>query len=159
MKTLELAKALQFWANWSCPPGAHGKQQLAECIKDLREEMKLMATFTNEDVINNDPPSPWKRVTPSRGTMKGEEKLWEAVGAWSRSKMERARPQGFSKATPLLGCSRPLITPSTMVAVTTSAPTTPSQQTIFAQVLWPQGRLTGRRLAQLPKFQEISWSL
>ena len=91
--------------------------------------------------------------------MEGEEKLLEAVGVQHRSKMQRARPQGFSQAIPCLGHSKPLITPSTMVAVTTCAPTTPSQQTIFAWVLEPQGRLMERRPAQLPGFWEIGWSL
>ena len=37
--------------------------------------MKPMTTFSNKDILNNDPPSPWKKVTPSRGAMEGEEKL------------------------------------------------------------------------------------
>ena len=99
-KTLALVKALQFWADRSQPSGAHGKWQLAECVKELREQMKPMTTFTNEDILNNDPASPWKKVTPSRGTMVGEEKLQEAVGVQSRSKMQRPRPQGFFTGHP-----------------------------------------------------------
>ena len=38
-----------------------------------------MTTFTNKDILNDDHPLPWKKVTLSRGTMEGEEKLWEAV--------------------------------------------------------------------------------
>ena len=106
-----------------------------------------MATFTNGDVLKNNPPLPWKKVTPSRGTMEEEEKLWEAVRVQSRNKMQRARPQGFSQATSLLGHAKPLITLSITVAVTTSAPTTPRWQTIFAWVLEPQGGMMERRLA------------
>ena len=95
-KTLALAKALQFWADWTQPSWAHNKQQLAEWIRQLREEMKPMTTFTDEDVLNNDPPSPWKKMTPLKGDMEDEEKLWKAVGAWGRSKMQRTWPQDFS---------------------------------------------------------------
>ena len=41
--------------------------------------MKPMTTYTDEDVLNNDPPSPWKKITPSRGAIEEEEepgKLW-----------------------------------------------------------------------------------
>ena len=134
-KTLALAKALQFWADWTQPSWAHNKWQLAECVRELREEMKPMTTFTDENVLNNDPPSAWNKMTPSRGTMEEEEELWKAEGVWGRSKMQRAQPQDFSWATPILGHSKPIITLSMTVSVTIFAPTAPSWQTVFAQVL------------------------
>ena len=103
--------------------------------------MKSMTTFTDEDVLNNDPPSPWKKMTPSRDAMEEEEELWKAVGVWGRNKMQRSQPWGFSWTTPFLGCSKPLVTSSMMVAVTTSTPAAPSLQTIFAWVLEPQDKL------------------
>ena len=102
-KTLVLAKALQFWANWSQLSGAHSKWQLAECIKELREEMKPMTTFTDEDVLNNDPPSPWKKVKPSRGTMEGEEKLWEAVRGMEQEQNAEDQTPGFFPGHPSSG--------------------------------------------------------
>ena len=46
-----------------------------------------------------------------------------------------------------------------MVSVTTSTPTAPTWQTVFAWVLKPQGELSEKRPAQTPGFKEITWSL
>ena len=94
-KTLVLAKALQFWAEEAQPSWANKPWQLAECIRELREEMKPMTTFTAEDVLNNEPPSPWKKITSSRGAKGEEEELWKAIRAWGRGKMQRALIPGF----------------------------------------------------------------
>ena len=85
-KTLALAKVLQFWADQTQPSWAH-PGQLAECIRQLREEMKPIPTFTDKDVLQYDPPLPWKKMTPSRGAMEEEEELQKVEGTQGRSKM------------------------------------------------------------------------
>ena len=157
-KTLVLAKALLFWADETQPSWAHNKWQLAECIREMREEMKPMTTFIDEDVLNNDPPSPCMNMTPSRGAWRRKRsyrKLWEG-GAGARCK---GSTLGVFPGTPILGHSKFLVTLSVMVSVTTSTPAVPNQQTVFARVLEPQGELMEKRPAQPPGFKEIPQSL
>ena len=94
-KTLALAKALQFWADEAQPSWANKLQQLAECVRELRKEMKPMTTFTDKDVLNNDPLSPWKKITSSRGTIREEEELWRTMGAWGRGQDTEGPTPGF----------------------------------------------------------------
>ena len=54
---------------------------------------------------------------------------------------EGPTPGIFPGHSPILGYSKLLITPSMTVSVTASAPAAPSQQTVFAWVLEPQGEL------------------
>ena len=121
------------------------------------EEMKPMTNFTDKDVLNNDPSSPWKKMIPSRGAMEEEEKLQKAVGAWGQEQDTEDLTPGLCPGHPYSRVS--LVIPSAMVSVTTSVPAAPSQQTVFARVLEPQGELTERRPAWLPGFQEIAQSL
>ena len=73
-KTLAYAKALQFWAKKVQLPWAEKPCQLAACIRELREPMEPLATFTDEDILANDPPSPWKKITSLQCSKVAEEK-------------------------------------------------------------------------------------
>ena len=57
--TLAYAKALQYWAEKAQLPHAGQPHQLAACIKELRESTEPLMSFTDEEVLTNDPPSPW----------------------------------------------------------------------------------------------------
>ena len=72
-KTLAYAKALQFWAEKAQPPLAGKPHQLVTWIRELRESMKLLATFTDEDILANYPPLPWKTITSLRCFKEEEE--------------------------------------------------------------------------------------
>ena len=64
-KTLVYAKTLQFWeekAQLSMP--CHTSWQ--ECVWELREAMEHLTTFTDEEVLSNDAPSHWVKITSSR---------------------------------------------------------------------------------------------
>ena len=52
-KTMTLAKALQFWVKKAQPSQTDKPCQLAACIRELREAMEPLTSFTNEDVLVN----------------------------------------------------------------------------------------------------------
>ena len=133
--TLIFAKALQFWTEKAQPPQIDKPCQLVACIRELREAMEPLTSFTDEDVLAND--LPWKRIMSLRSSKEGGEEVQEAVRAWSWSMMQRGHPRGSFWTNPFLGCSRPLVIPSTTMVATTSTSTTPSRQTIFAWVSAP----------------------
>ena len=60
-KTLPLTKALQLRAEKAQPTETDTPHQLVVCIRELREAMEPLTSFTNEGVLVNDPPSSWKR--------------------------------------------------------------------------------------------------
>ena len=71
-KTLAFAKALQFWVEEAQPTWVNKPCQLAACVRELREAMEPLTTFMDEDILVNDPPSPWKKImhlqeVPKRG--------------------------------------------------------------------------------------------
>ena len=57
-KTLALAKALQFWVEKAQPSHTDKPCQLAACIRELREAMEQLTSFTDEDILVNDPLPP-----------------------------------------------------------------------------------------------------
>ena len=125
-KTLAFAKALQFWVEKAQPPQIDKLHQLAVCVRELREAMEPLISFTNEDVLANDPPSPWKKITSSRSSKEGGEEVQEATRGWGWNTMQRACPRGSFQTTPFLGHSRPLIIPLTTMVATTSTPLPPA---------------------------------
>ena len=65
-KMLAYAKALQFWAKKAQLPWASQPHQLAACVKESKESMELLTSFTNEEVLTKEPSSHWVKVTSSR---------------------------------------------------------------------------------------------
>ena len=65
-KTLAYIKALQFWAEKAKLPQASQPCQLVACVKELRESMEQLTSFSNEEVLTDDPPLPWVKITPSQ---------------------------------------------------------------------------------------------
>ena len=65
-KTLAYSKALQFWAEKAQPPMPDQPCQLAECVWELKEAMGPLTTFTDEEVLSNDAPLHWVKITSSR---------------------------------------------------------------------------------------------
>ena len=57
-KTLALTKALLFWVEKAQPSQTNKPCQLAVCVRELREAMEPLTSFTDEDVLTNDPPFP-----------------------------------------------------------------------------------------------------
>ena len=101
-RSLAYAKALQFWAEKAQLPWAGKLHQLAVCITEFRESMKPLATFTDEDVLANDPPSPWKKITSLRCSKEEEEETQKAMRPWSQSRSQRVHSRG-SFLAPLPG--------------------------------------------------------
>ena len=54
-KTLAFAKALQFWVEKAQPPKINKPCQLVVCIRELREAIEPLTSFTSEDILANDP--------------------------------------------------------------------------------------------------------
>ena len=65
-KTLAYTKALQYWTKKAQLPWAGQPHQLAACVKELRESMETLTSFTNEEVLTNGPPSHWVKITSSQ---------------------------------------------------------------------------------------------
>ena len=59
-KTIAYAHALQYWVEKSDPPAGVQTCQLAESVKELREEMRCYLSFMDKEVC--------KGVTPPEGT-------------------------------------------------------------------------------------------
>ena len=62
-KTLAYAKVLQFWMEKAQLGQLH---QLAECVRELRESMEPLISFTDKEVLTNDAPLHWVKITSSR---------------------------------------------------------------------------------------------
>ena len=126
-KTLAYAKALQHWANLARPTPSGESCQLVECIKELREWMEPLTTFTNTQVFEVMKPLNWVWVTPSKsmGTLESSP-LWEH----SSSKNCRTRMRGGG---PTIGMGHLKLT----VPSTANTPAGSSQKTsvlnIFTQ--------------------------
>ena len=114
-KTLAYAKALQHWAEVAKTPWLGELCKLAECVKELRQCMELLTTFTDEDILANDPPLSWKKITSLRYSKEEEEEIPEPARAQSQSRSWRAHSWGSFLTSHFLGCSKPLVIPSTMI--------------------------------------------
>ena len=64
-KMLAYAKALQFWDKKAQSHWASQPWQLVAYIKELRELMELLTSFTNDEVLTKYPPLHWVKVTSS----------------------------------------------------------------------------------------------
>ena len=123
--------------------------------------MELLTTFMDEEVLANDPPSPWVKITSSQCSPKGwKRKLRKPLRDWSCSRCQRAHPQGSFLMPCFLGCSRPLVV--SMMA-STSTTTIPSQSSavpnIFTQwVKTPLGSPGMQRWEPPPRFVGITKS-
>ena len=111
-KALAYAKALQHWAEVAKPPQLGEPCQLAECVKELRRCMRPLTTFTEKQVLSEDPPWLWVLITPSWCPATVKEEAPEPRRERS-SKCWRASPQGSFLTPPSLGCCRHLIVPAT----------------------------------------------
>ena len=98
-RTLAYAKALQHLADVAKPLQPGEPHQLAECVKELRRCMRLLATFMEEQVLSKDTPSLWVMITTSWDPAMAEEEALESRRERS-SKYQRACPWG-SFPTPL----------------------------------------------------------
>ena len=127
--------------------GAEGGNEASDHPSPMR--MPLTMTLLHHGRKWPHQEMPWRR----------KRSYWMLWGHGPGARCRGPDPRVFPQGTLFLGCSKPLITPSMTVAVTTSAPTAPSWQTIFAWVLEPRGKLTGTRPAQAPGLKEITWSL
>ena len=67
-KTLAYAKALQYWAEKAQPPHLGKPCQLAEGVWELCQAMEPLATFMDPEVLEDNSPSNWQIITPSRAT-------------------------------------------------------------------------------------------
>ena len=128
--------------------------QLAACIKELREAMEPLMSFTNEDVFTKEL-SHWVKVTSSQPSepTEPEETIWK----FSCSRCRIACPWGSFSVMHSIGCSK--LTISTMA----NTLTVPSQRTgtptvLSQQVKTPPG--TPVIPQQMPpSFAEIARSL
>ena len=80
--------------------------QLAECVKELRRCMWLLTTFTEEQVLLKDPPSPWFMITPSWGPAVAEEEAPESRKGKGQQAPESPYTWGSFPTPTLLGCSK-----------------------------------------------------
>ena len=124
-------------ANWQCASG--NWEKLWSHWPPLLMKISLQMA----------PPSPWKKIASSRSFKEGGEKLQGATRVQDQNMMQRAHPRGSFQTTPLLGCSRPLVVPSTTMVATTSHPTTPGRQTIFDWVSKPPDKPVEEKSTQL----------
>ena len=94
--TLVLTKSLQFWVEKALPTQTNRLCQLAACVRELREAMEPLTSFTDEDILVNDPPSLWKKITSLHNVPReGEEETPGAVqGHEVGTLMQRAHPRG-----------------------------------------------------------------
>ena len=65
-KTLAYAKALQYWTEKAQLSLSSVPCQLAESMLELWQTMETLTTFTDEEVLDNIPPSNWVKIMPSR---------------------------------------------------------------------------------------------
>ena len=107
-KTLVYTKALQFWAEKAQLPMPGKPHQLAELVWELREAMEPLTTFTDEEVLGNNAPSHWAKITSSRISEPMEPaSSWE----WSHSRNRMAHAQGSFIAPHSLGRLKPTVAP------------------------------------------------
>ena len=61
-------------------PGLTNQCQLVQhTSRELREAMEPLATFMDKDILANDPPSPWKKITSLRSFKEEEEETQAAM--------------------------------------------------------------------------------
>ena len=52
---MAFAKALQFWVEKAQPPQIDKLCQLVACVRELRGAMEPLTSFTDKDILANDP--------------------------------------------------------------------------------------------------------
>ena len=89
----------------TAPPGQW--HQFTECMWELRESMEPMATFTDGEVLHNDVPLHWVKITSSRTSESAEPAIYQEQ---SQSRSRRACSQGSFLATYSIGWAKPTTT-------------------------------------------------
>ena len=108
-KTLVYAKVLKYWAENTQPPCLAEPHQLAEGAWELCQAMEPLATFTDTEVLGDDPPSNWKFITLCRLTeLKQPDQGTQRERSHSRS--QRAHARGNFTVACGMGHSKPTAT-------------------------------------------------
>ena len=117
--------------------------------------MEPLMSFTDEEDLTNDPPSPWVKITSSQCSKAAElEATWEQ----NCSRCWRAHNQGSFLMPCFMGCSRPLLIPMMVSTLTTTIPDQSSAvPNIFTQqVRTPPGSPGTQRQKPPPRFVGIT---
>ena len=117
--------------------------------------MEPFVTFMDEDVLNDYPPSAWKKITSSQHSGAEEEEVQEAMQKGGNSQNRRAHPWGHFPTTPFLGCTKPLIIPAMKQPVGEAS--VPSIFTEKAKM--PPESPVSQKKMPLPGFKDIVQSL
>ena len=110
-------KALQHWAEKAEPPMPGEPCQLVECVRQLREAMEPLTLFTDAEVLGDNVPSHWVKITFSRTSKSAEPTHpWEQ----SCSQNRRAHARGSFVAAHSVGRSKPMATTPVVSSLTIS---------------------------------------
>ena len=120
--------------------------QLVECMWELRDSMELLTTFTDRDVLHNDAPSHWVKITPSRPSKPAEPAVC-LEQSWSRNR--RAHTWGSFSVNHSMGWAKPTITAPVVSSLTISS----------HRLKTPPGSPSTQKWKPLPSFAEIARSL
>ena len=145
-KTLAYAKALQHWTKKAQPLMPGEPSQMAECVWELREAMEPLTMFMDDDVLGNDMPSPWVKITSSRTS-----EAVEPTFSWvcSHSQNWRTNARGSFVVAPSIGQLKP----------TTITPVVSSSTISSQRVKIPLENSINWQWKPLPGFVEIAKSL
>ena len=111
-KTLAYAKALQFWVKKAQPPWAGQPCQLVASVRELRDVMEPLTSFTKEEILSEDLLSMWVKVTLFWLTGELEPEVLQVQG---HSRQERAHSHGPFAVSCSRRCLR-LVAPSNQEA-------------------------------------------
>ena len=140
--TLAYAKALQHWVEKAQPPTPGKSHQLVGSVLELWCMMEVLTTFTNEEVLEDTPPSNWVKITLSKLAEPAQRECSHSRTHWAhaRGSFLAAYGEGWPQAT----------------AITQRA----SQQAAPAQEVMPQQAGSSSQCPiPPPGFVEIAWSL
>ena len=143
-RTLAYAKALQYWAEKAHPPIPSEPHQLVESMLELWQMMELLTMFTDEEVLNDVPPSNWVKIMPSRSTEPTQQECSHSRMCWACTRESFLAAYGKGWPQPH----------TTATAKTTSQQATPSQE-----VVPQQAESSSQPLTPPPGFAEIDQSL
>ena len=121
-KTLTYTKALQFWLEKAQLPPLGQLDQLAECVRELRDYLEPLTSFTDEEALTNDMLLHRVKVTSSRHSEPEEP---EAMREQSPSRSRRAHPQGSFLVTCSVGWSKPATPTSSLSTISSQRAKTP----------------------------------
>ena len=85
-KTLAYVKALQYWAEKTQPPICSEPHQLAESMLELWWMMEPLTTFTDEEVLDDVPPSNWVKIMSSRSAEPTQRECSCSKTHWAHSR-------------------------------------------------------------------------